>query len=126
MGITCAVPSVPGRLTSACFRLEKQTRRAPKGAHRDGGSRAHRPPCGRWAALNARHLHAGGYSGETCSASSRRVANLFFRCERRLSVCRTGSACHIAKTEKRAQKGRAQCALFCALNDFGKSRLSLL
>src|SRR5579859_4304327 len=36
-------------LTVSCFRLKRQTRQAPKCSRRDGESRAHRPPCGRWA-----------------------------------------------------------------------------
>jgi integrase len=57
-------------------------------------------------ALNVGCLHAGGYSGEACSASGRRVAGLFFRCERRITLCRTGNDSHIATQEKGTKRAR--------------------
>jgi hypothetical protein len=61
-------------------------------------------------ALNIGRLHSGNYSGEARSASSRRVAGLFFRCERRIMLCRTGMCCHVA-TQKKGTK-RAHNAPF--------------
>src|SRR5712672_2243659 len=60
---------IPGRLTSACFRLERRTRRAPKCSRRDGGSRAHRPPCGLWedrSLSDAAYRFAGGGRPAPC------------------------------------------------------------
>jgi hypothetical protein len=37
------------------------------------------------------YRYSGETSGETCSASSRRVAGLFLRCERRITLWRTGN-----------------------------------
>jgi hypothetical protein len=62
-------------------------------------------------ALNVGRLHAGDYPSETCSASSSRVASLFFRCEWRIILCRTGNCCYVAHREKGHKKG-AECALF--------------
>ena len=76
-------------------------------------------------ALNIGRLHAGDYPSETCSTSSSRVASLFFRCEWRIILCRTGNCCYVAHREKGHKKG-ARRALFCALDGFRKLRLSLL
>ena len=73
-------------------------------------------------ALDIGCLHPGSYSGEACSASSRRVAGLFFQCE-----WRTGN-CRYLATQKKGTKRARNAPFLCprwfrqnSPNSFGKN-----